>query len=183
MSPDINDLIGHEFGGHDDDDNEEDENAKTKTRSGKIIEDEKKFLRENGVNSNGNGKGKKQKEEKKKKEEKQQQQDQENLPSYLIYKYSNKRQGDLYEAIILNGIPIFLTRDTENKIKIVENIQENHRKLRPPDQEEYPYDCVFKTRCWNQDSESIEAMKLAIEHRSSKLLSEIGMPVTNHIND
>ena len=106
-----------------------------------------------------------------------------NLPSYLIYKYSNKRQGDLYEAIVLNGIPMFLTRDTENKIKIVENIQENHRNLRPPDQEEYPYDCVFKTRCWNQDSESIEAMKLAIEHRSSKLLSEIGMPVTNHIND
>src|SRR5690349_15962370 len=47
--------------------------------------------------------------------------------------------------------------------------------------------CQFKTRCWEEDGETVEAMKLAIEHRPSKLLSEIGMPaivaVTNHIND
>jgi hypothetical protein len=43
--------------------------------------------------------------------------------------------------------------------------------------------CQFKTRCWDEDGETIEAMKLAIEHRSGKLLSEIGIPVTNHIND
>jgi hypothetical protein len=35
-----------------------------------------------------------------------------------------------------------------------------------------------------EDGETIEAMKLAIEHnRPSKLLSEIEMPITNHIND
>ena len=34
-----------------------------------------------------------------------------------------------------------------------------------------------------EDGETIEAMKLAIEHRPSKPLSRIGMPVTNHIND
>ena len=45
--------------------------------------------------------------------------------------------------------------------------------------------CQFKTRCWDEDGENVEAMKLAIENRPSKLLSEIGMPVvvTNHIND
>jgi hypothetical protein len=49
--------------------------------------------------------------------------------------------------------------------------------------------CQFKTRCWDEDGETVEAMKLAIEHnRPGKLLSEIGIPsvdivVTNHIND
>jgi hypothetical protein len=46
--------------------------------------------------------------------------------------------------------------------------------------------CQFKTRCWDKDGETIEAMNLAIEqhnNRPSKLLSEIGIPVTNHIND
>lgn len=125
----LDDLVGKEFGGGSHDDEGE------KNRSGKTTKDEKEFLRENGVN--GNGKGKKQKDGGKKEEPLQQGQ---NLPSYLVYKYSNKRRDDLCEAIILNGVPMFLTCDSSNKIKVVENIQENHRKLRPPDPEEYPYE-------------------------------------------
>jgi hypothetical protein len=39
--------------------------------------------------------------------------------------------------------------------------------------------------CIQDDGETVEAMKLAIEqhNRPSKLLNDIGMPVTNHIND
>jgi hypothetical protein len=50
--------------------------------------------------------------------------------------------------------------------------------------------CQFKTRCWDEDGETIEAMRLAIEqhnNRPSKLLNDIGLSsvdVTNHvIND
>jgi hypothetical protein len=47
--------------------------------------------------------------------------------------------------------------------------------------------CQFKTRCWDQDGETTGAMKLAIEHKPGKLLSDIGigideMPVTNHMD-
>lgn len=37
--------------------------------------------------------------------------------------------------------------------------------------------CQFKTRCWEQDGETIEAMKLAIDHMSSKLLGNIGIGI------
>jgi hypothetical protein len=43
--------------------------------------------------------------------------------------------------------------------------------------------CQFKTRCWDEDGDTVEAMKLEIENRPSKLLSETGMHFTNHIND
>jgi hypothetical protein len=46
--------------------------------------------------------------------------------------------------------------------------------------------CPYNTRCWEQDTESAGAMKLAIEHQTSKLLGDIGIgimvPVTSHID-
>ena len=46
--------------------------------------------------------------------------------------------------------------------------------------------CQYNTRCWEQDTESVGAMKLAIEHQTTKLLGDIGIgimvPVTNHID-
>jgi hypothetical protein len=126
----LDDLVGKEFGGSSHDDEGE------KKRSGKTTKDEKEFLRENGVN--GNGKGKKQKDGGKKEDEEEQGR---KLPKHSIYKYSNKRRDDLHEAVIYNGLPLFLTYDSiSNKIKVVENIRENNRILRPPDVEEYPYE-------------------------------------------
>lgn len=56
------------------------------------------------------------------------------------YKYSKLGKGDLYESVILGGIPTFLRYDESNK-KIVpyQSIEEETRILRPPSSEEYPY--------------------------------------------
>lgn len=63
----------------------------------------------------------------------------------LAYKYSQKGQGCLHEAIILLGRPCFITWNldyglakNENK-KIVPLIEESTRIIRPPSLEEYPY--------------------------------------------
>ncbi len=60
------------------------------------------------------------------------------------YKYSKKGTGTLYEAIILDGQPYFVTwypdygTNNEN-IKIIPFIEESTRIIKPPNQEEYPY--------------------------------------------
>ena len=63
------------------------------------------------------------------------------LPEIKIYKYSQNGLGDLHEAIILNGIPFFLKYNhVEQKIALVENIEENTRILIPPQGTgDYPY--------------------------------------------
>jgi hypothetical protein len=55
-----------------------------------------------------------------------------------ISKYSFNGKGDLHEAIIMNGKPLFITF-TNGKVDLVEKIEENTRTLRPPEKEEYPY--------------------------------------------
>jgi hypothetical protein len=56
------------------------------------------------------------------------------------YKYSKIGKGDLYESVILGGIPTFLRYDEENdKIVPYQSIEEETRILRPPSLEEYPY--------------------------------------------
>lgn len=60
------------------------------------------------------------------------------------YKYSKKGQGTLYEAIILEGQPCFVTwypdygTNNEN-IKILPGIEESTRIIMPPNPEQYPY--------------------------------------------
>ena len=63
-------------------------------------------------------------------------------PKITTYKYSNKGRGKLYEAIILDGKPCFLSYDnsSDNSIEIKEQIEENSRILVPPQPEEYPYE-------------------------------------------
>jgi hypothetical protein len=43
---------------------------------------------------------------------------------------------------------------------------------------------MFKTRCWDEDGETIEAMKLATEHRSNRLFDDLinNSMVNNHID-
>ncbi|MDQ6862326.1 MAG: hypothetical protein M3044_00735 [Thermoproteota archaeon] len=66
-------------------------------------------------------------------------------PEYLAYKYSNRKKGDLHEAIILGGKPAFLvfSYDAKNIAKTFascEYILEETRIIIPPDLESYPYE-------------------------------------------
>ncbi len=62
------------------------------------------------------------------------------LKEVPTYKYSENGRGTLYEAIILQGQPYFVTWfDNKESIKIVPIIEESTRILRPPNIEEYPY--------------------------------------------
>ena len=57
------------------------------------------------------------------------------------YKYSNRGKGDLYEAIIVDGIPYFLTfNSTINGIELVSHIEEKDRIIFPPEINDYPYE-------------------------------------------
>jgi hypothetical protein len=68
-----------------------------------------------------------------------QQPEQRSKRQYPTYKYSNKGKGDLHEAIISSGLPIFLK--CENcEIKTIQQIEESSRIIRAPNIEEYPYE-------------------------------------------
>jgi hypothetical protein len=56
------------------------------------------------------------------------------------YKYSRRGKGELYESVMLGGIPTFLRYDEKNdKLVPHQQIDEEYRMLRPPRLEEYPY--------------------------------------------
>jgi len=58
---------------------------------------------------------------------------------YPVYKYSTKGKGNLHEAVMLAGLPIFLKYENE-EIVVVETIEEAGRILASPNLEEYPYE-------------------------------------------
>lgn len=78
----------------------------------------------------GNGKDKKKNEEKKNQKAKQQ---------YTAYKYSNKGKGALHEAVILAGRPVLLKYE-HGDIKVIDQIEEVTRIIKPPHEEHYPYE-------------------------------------------
>ena len=56
------------------------------------------------------------------------------------YKYSAKGTSSLYEAIIVQGEPHFITwSESKNKFTSKPQIEEATRIIRPPSAEEYPY--------------------------------------------
>ena len=59
---------------------------------------------------------------------------------YPLYKYSNKGKGPLCESIILNGFPIFLIYENNEKIRLEDFIEEPNRIITPPSLEEYAYE-------------------------------------------
>ena len=89
------------------------------------------------VKENGNGKAKKKK--KKNNNEEQSQCKSKSKRPYPIYKYSKKGKGPLHEAVILTGLPVFLTYEN-GQIKPIPQIEESSRIVVPPDPEEYPYE-------------------------------------------
>ena len=86
--------------------------------------------------------GKKVAREKRQKNEKKQQPSEPKKREYLAYKYSNKGKGDLFESVILAGVPVFLRYDRHlNEIQTSNHIEEINRIIKPPSSEEYPYEC------------------------------------------
>jgi hypothetical protein len=58
----------------------------------------------------------------------------------LAYNYSKHRRISLHEAVIIAGKPTFIKYDANtSQILEVEKIEEEHRVIRPPYEEEYPY--------------------------------------------
>ena len=59
----------------------------------------------------------------------------------VAFKYSQMGKGELYEAVLRSdGKPFFIQYSHGLKeFKLLENIEENSRILRPPESEEYPY--------------------------------------------
>ena len=58
----------------------------------------------------------------------------------VAYKYSAKGTSSLYEAIIVQGSPCFVTFNlVKNEPRFIPNIEETTRIIRPPSAEEYPY--------------------------------------------
>ena len=59
---------------------------------------------------------------------------------FVTFKYSQMGKRELHEAILSDDLPFFTKYDHESKeFKLLENIEENSRILRPPEREEYPY--------------------------------------------
>ncbi|MFZ0224117.1 MAG: hypothetical protein WAM42_20745, partial [Candidatus Nitrosopolaris sp.] len=62
-----------------------------------------------------------------------------NKRNFMAYKYSNRKKGDLHEAVILSGKPAFLKCEN-GLIKEVDRIEEDIRIINPPHVENYPYE-------------------------------------------
>jgi hypothetical protein len=77
--------------------------------------------------------------------------------TFTTYKYSFNFQGNLYEAVILAGKPVFISYDSK-KVKVVKSIKEESRILTPPFQEEYAYR-PYEFRNVNEISEYLERAK------------------------
>jgi hypothetical protein len=80
------------------------------------------------------------------------------------YKYSNQGKSELQEAIILSGLPVFLTYKN-GEIISVDQIEESARIIKPPNPEEYPYEpyefanmeevILYKKKAYNESIDSL----------------------------
>jgi hypothetical protein len=105
-------------------------------------------LREEDPNFfNGSGNGKSRKKSKSKSDSSKQEEEEEDQqkkkpppkPQYTAYKYSNKSKIPLHEAVILSGRPVFLKYEND-KIEVVDKVEEDIRIIKPPHAEHYPYE-------------------------------------------
>lgn len=62
------------------------------------------------------------------------------VKQFPVYKYSKKLRGNLYESILVDDKPFFLTYSKDKGIDVKCTIEENARTLRPIEEEEYPYE-------------------------------------------
>lgn len=80
-----------------------------------------------------------------------------NKQHYIAYKYSSRGKGILREAVTISGLPVFLEYDN-GEFKIVENIEEQGRIIKPPNPEEYPYE-PYQFSNMNEVLEYVERAK------------------------
>ena len=115
-------------------------------------------------------------------EEKAQSQSSKDKREFLVYKYSNRKKDDLYEATVLAGKPVFLKYNNESAepIIIVESIEEDSRIIKPPHLENYPYapyefesineilSYVERARNETIDSLYLQAKQIATDYNDQK---------------
>lgn len=82
------------------------------------------------------------------------------------YKYSKLGKGDLYESLILGGIPSFIRYDEKNnKLVPHQQIEEETRILRLPNTEEYPYTPY--------EFENLEELCLYVEYAKEQTIDSL----------
>jgi hypothetical protein len=59
---------------------------------------------------------------------------------HLAYKYSNKGKDQLHEAVIVDGRPLFLKYENTMICGVAGKEEASERIIKPPNQEEYPYE-------------------------------------------
>jgi hypothetical protein len=103
--------------------------------------------------------------------------DEENKPNHsqIAYKYSNDRKGPLHESIILAGIPMFIKHEN-GEAKVLDQIDEPSRIIRPPRKEECPYppyefanieevqEYLNEAKSTNIESLSIKAKEIVLKY-------------------
>lgn len=59
---------------------------------------------------------------------------------FITYKYSQTENGELHESILINDFPSFVRYNQKSgESETISEIEENHRILKPPEVNEYPY--------------------------------------------
>jgi hypothetical protein len=93
------------------------------------------------------------------------------------YKYSNKGNDHLFEAVILSGCPVFL-RYKNAKIVNVDRIEEPSRIIKPPSAEEYPYEPYEFT-----NMQEVETCKEKCEKETLESLYKKARCIVENYND
>jgi len=134
MIRDPKDLIGKEFASRFDE--------ATEDLTEEHVETERTGYDDNNVSNKNNRQNKKLGNKKRKSDK-----NESRLNKVTTYKYSNKGRDNLYESIILNGRPYFVTYDSLiNRIDLRDHIQNSIGIFIPPNQVECPFSPYeFKT--------------------------------------
>jgi hypothetical protein len=93
------------------------------------------------------------------------------------YKYSKKGKGQLHEALILSGFPVFLAYKNDEIIS-VDQIEESARIIKPPNPEEYPYEPYEFA-----NMREVELYKKKADNESIDSLYERAKSIARNYND
>ena len=93
------------------------------------------------------------------------------------YKYSNKGNGQLHEAVMLSGRPVFLKYEKAD-ILYVDQLEETSRIIKPPSAEEYPYDAYEFS-----DIQEVKSYREKVEKECEGSLFEKAKCIVQKYND
>ena len=90
----------------------------------------------------------------------------------IVYKYSKKGKGNLFESIIVDDKSYFITYH-DNILNLTENIKETNRILIPPSPEEYPYEPYqFKDR---------DELEYYLNQTKQETVDSLYLNIKNHV--